>query len=205
MPKLKKKSSENVSFGTNRENYLKSIAGDSDEEYNKYTSNCQRCVQAWYLRHLGYDVEALPYEGTRDRFGYPEDSSNYKISRWGWEEAIFCRNTVTTAFQGENKQWASTQLKQIKDIATKDGSGSCYILSLFWRGSKDAHVIIVHNDEGNVKFIDPQTNRSDREAYFNPNVYKLITEKTEMRRIDKAKLNGEVIKYVVKAKENKNG
>lgn len=203
MPKLQDKTSENIMFGTNRNNYLWSVSQSNNADYDKYTSNCQRCVQAWFLRHLGYDVEALPYEGNRESFGYADGSPNDKISRWGWTEAIFCRSTVTTSFEGKPKQWASSQLKEIKDIATKDGPGACYFLSVHLRGSSNGHVLIVHNDNGNIQFIDTQDGRANREVYFNPNVYKLITEKTYMKRIDNAKLNGEVIKYVVKAKENK--
>ena len=203
MPKLETTDYAEILYGTNRSNYLKSLdAPYGSAERDMYTSNCQRCVQAWYLRHLGYDVEAMPYSGEESRWGtFEKDSSNAKIHGWGWSTSMFIRSTLKTSFEGANKQWASTQLKQIKDIATADGPGACYILSLDWRGCKYAHVCIVHNDNGVVKFIDPQTSKEGREVYFDPHVYRLVTENTKLTRIDQAKLNGEVINEIVKARD----
>lgn len=205
LPKLDTKDLNVIDYGANRKNYNKSLDSPyNSPEYLAYTSNCQRCVAAWYLRHLGYDVEAMPYEGKYDNktWTYEKGSSNAKISGWGWHKAMFQRNTIKTVFQGKNKQWASSQLKEITNIVKNDGPGACYMLSLSWRGSRDAHVAIVYNDAGEVRFIDPQNNRTNRENWFNPNLYALITEKTELIRIDQAKLNGEVITDIVRPVES---
>ena len=104
MPKLKDVDAKQILEGTNRQNYLESLRY-SGEEFDKYTSNCQRCVQAWYLRHLGYDVEAMPYEGKEDKFfhSFPPGTPNRKIYGWGWSTAIYQRNTINSARIAERK------------------------------------------------------------------------------------------------------
>lgn len=202
MPKLENVDAKTILRGCNQDNRAWSYQFyDSDvEKFDMYTSNCQRCVAAWYLRHLGYDVEAMPYIGKWDQktHSFPTGSPNdilYRQNRSNWALAMFCRNTLTASFMGKPKQWASSQLKEITNIAKKDGSGACYVLTLDWRGSSDSHVIIVHNDNGNVKFIDPQTGKSNQERVFSK--LNLITNNTQLIRIDKAKLNGEVINQIV--------
>ena len=198
MPKLDTKDLSKINEGTNLANFLQSRYKDFD---HKYTWNCQRCVAAWYLRHLGYNVEAMPYEGERGFFSFSSGSSNAKIDAQGWSFAMFNKAGLVKSFEGKNKQWASSQLKELTNIAKNDGPGACYITRLSWRGGDDAHVFIVYNDNNDIKFIDPQDN-TDASKYFDPAQYALITNETRMIRIDKATLNGEAIKYIVKPQES---
>lgn len=199
MPKLDTKNLSEITEGANLANFLKNTYSEGG---HKYTWNCQRCVAAWYLRHLGYNVEAMPFDAERGFFSFPSGSSNAKVDSYGWSFAMFNRNELIQSFEGKNKQWASSQLKELTNIAKNDGPGACYITRVSWRGADSSHVFIVYNDNNEVKFIDPQDN-SDASKYFDPAQYTLVTNETKMTRIDKATLNGEVMKHIVKANDSK--
>lgn len=187
--------------------------------YDAYTSNCQRCVMAWFLRYQGYDVQASEYDGSDeyDNFSQTENPSNYKIDRaapkikrsdgyirrnWSFSGFNIPSDTVYD-YNGKNKQWASTQLKEISKMVEDAGPGAVYFCSVNWRGYKaGAHVFVVHNENGKARFIDPQDN-SDASKYFDKNRYGLITEDTTLLRVDKFTLNGDTLPDIVKKYEEK--
>jgi len=186
--------------------------------YDAYTSNCQRCVMAWFLRYQGYDVQASEYDGSDkyNNFSETENPSNYKLEKAAprlkrsdgymhrnWSFSGFnIPNDTMFDYNGKNKQWASTQFKEISNMVENAGPGAVYFCSVSWRGHNTSHVFVIHNDNGKARFIDPQDN-SDASKYFDKNQYGLITEDTTLLRVDKFTLNGDVLPEIVKKYEEK--
>lgn len=186
--------------------------------YDAYTSNCQRCVMAWFLRNQGYDVQALEWDGEigSGNYNWEKNPSNYRLvraaprikrsdgyMRRNWSFSGFnIPDDTTYDYNGKNKQWASTQFKEISKMVEDAGSGAVYFCSVYWRGQNSGHVFIVHNDNGKARFIDPQDN-SDASKYFDKNRYGLVTENTTVLRVDKLTLNGDILPDIVKKYEEK--
>lgn len=163
--------------------------------YNKdesYQINCQRCVQTWLLRHMGYDVEALPnIKGTED------DS---KLSEQGWHFAMFNEQPEKIRFPGKR---ATTQKREIERIVSEAGDGAVYFAVVHWYGKSSTHVFVIHNDNGKIRFIDPQKDKKDAEQYFDKTKnYNLHTNDTYIARVDNLTLNGEAMKAICKGRNN---
>lgn len=186
--------------------------------YDAYTSNCQRCVMAWFLRYQGYDVQASEYDGSDKYYNFSEteNPSNYKLEkaapRLKRSDGYIRRNWSFSGFNipsdtmfdynGKNKQWASTQFKEISKLVEESDPNAVYFCSVSWRGHNASHVFVIHNRDGKARFIDPQDN-SDASKYFDKNQYGLITENTTLLRVDKFSLNGDVLPEIVKKYEEK--
>lgn len=145
---------------------LKAVNPNFSKNSYKWANNCQRCVPTYEMRRRGFDVTAKPKKRGKD-----ETAS-------AWRD-IF-----------DNAQWqkvgANTKdatIKTIVDNMTQYGAGSRAEIYVIWRGGRSSHVFVAENDNGVVRFIDPQTNDADVTSYF----AQCMTTRTEMCRIDNLK------------------
>lgn len=105
-------------------------------EYDAYSSNCQRCVLAYEARRRGYDVTALPtYSGDLLPYGkdYLRGLSNPK-----------------TVDVGKSKTKIENEMRSY-------GKGARAIIGV--RRGNNGHVFIAENMNGNIVYIDPQSNK----------------------------------------------
>lgn len=130
-----------------------------------YTTNCQCAVVANELRRRGFDVEALPYIGTKG-------SVPYRLSReteLAWidpatgeaPKKVEC-NKVDYVLKGWKVQRKGLTIKEITaniDAATKQPGR--YHLNFSWKGKDgEGHVITVERlADGKLRFYDPQTGK----------------------------------------------
>ena len=143
---------------------------------DNYTKNCQRAVLAYELRRRGYDVEAVPR-----KLGNEYDENIYA--------------NVWYAFRNSAEYIKSPLPKSgktaIEELLLEWGDGARAEISVYWqRGG--GHVFIGENVDGEVIFLDPQTNKMNVEYYFNS----VIPERTEIIRIDNASLTRQVYSNV---------
>ena len=117
----------------------------------EYRNNCQRCVQTYELRRRGYDVEAMPKKRKNDSVNWgSEIFEGYGASR---AKAIgaYTLNVSETAVK--------------KELANAP-DGARYSIYIRWKGSRSAHVFIAEKENGVVKYLDPQNDKSDASSYF---------------------------------------
>lgn len=150
-----------------------SIADDiksTNPSYNpkdyKWSQNCQRCVPAYEMRRRGFDVVAKPRKKGNDSVA----------SSWRdiFENAVW--EKCGTSRKESTKQ-------SIIDNMLNYGDGSRAEIYIVWKGGRSSHVFVAENDNGTVKFIDPQTGNMDVSYYFDH----IMSTKTEMCRIDNLK------------------
>jgi hypothetical protein len=106
-----------------------------NQNFDAYSSNCQRCVLTYEARRRGYDVTALPtYSGDLLPYGsdYLKALSNPKVVDVG---------------KSVNKLRS-----QMKDY----GDGARAIIRV--RKGSNGHVFIAENTHGKITYVDPQTN-----------------------------------------------
>ena len=152
----------------------------------------------------GADIELNKYAKTND-YNTILDAlqSNYN----GWDRVIFNQRDVTMSLKDGNDiameigySGTEDQLRWIKRTVKKSGPGSAYICSVCWKGTREddgtysAHVFNIINDNGKVKFLDPQTGE-DCSIYFTDK--QIVPKKTEIFRADNCRLNGTMMKEVV--------
>lgn len=126
------------------------------DEYNydsPWSNNCQRCVSTYEARRRGYDVEALPLPSEQDPLmimnhpkGWPTVYKNGSL--------IDC-SAITGELAGNN----------VKNKVIEWGPGARAIVRVRWIPA-GGHVFIAENDNGTVRFIDPQNNNQDASDYF---------------------------------------
>lgn len=105
------------------------------QDYEAYSSNCQRCVLTYEARRRGYDVTALPtYSGDLLPYGrdYMKGLSNPK-----------------TIDLGKSKRKLESEMKSF-------GNGSRAIVHV--SKGRNGHVFIAEQRNGKTVYIDPQTN-----------------------------------------------
>ena len=113
---------------------------------DKLRNNCQRCVPTYEFRRRGYDVIAKP-----------KPTENNEV-RWGYECFTDAKgNTVTFDLY-------KTRADVNKELADAP-NGARYSIYVSWqRGG--AHVFIAEKENGEVRFVDPQTGRTDASDCF---------------------------------------
>ncbi len=120
----------------------------------EWTRNCQRCVSAYEARRRGYDVTAKPriLDGTdrlpvmNDPQGWPTVYQNYEL------------------IQCSSNSGAGTGRKVEKKMQ-EWGDGARAIVRVRWKHG-GGHVFIAEQLDGETRFIDPQTGRTDASSYF---------------------------------------
>lgn len=173
-------------------------------------TNCQRCVVAWYLRSLGYDVEAkTAYRFTKD-YKKRMTASDKRI--WenrnrisNWQGTVFnIPDERKYSYKGKISDTPETQYENIKKIVEMGPDGATYFIQVKWEDKK-GHVFIIHNDGGEMLMIEPQNN-----SYRDKSTFNKIGDlsETKLLRVDDLTLDGnyindyvEVIKMIEKIKK----
>ncbi|MFC0266359.1 VG15 protein [Alloscardovia macacae] len=140
-----------------------------------YTYNCTRCVVAYEMRRRGFSVTAGKRPMRKNRTPRDDYDSIY------WPRVF--RSTLYKC-KGDG-------LEDTLALMNKWGEGSRAIVYVSWKDNDLAHVFIAENDNGVVRFIDPQTGKTDVKKFF-----ELVEEdKTRIMRVDNAKVTHYVKKY----------
>lgn len=112
----------------------------------QYAVNCQRCVQTYELRRRGFDVEALP-----------KPKKNNTVV-WG-NECFVDSSGNTPKFTFNQSESA------IRSTLANAPDGSRHIIYVAWK-NRSAHVFIAEKENGVIRYVDPQPNKTDVEHYF---------------------------------------
>lgn len=123
------------------------------EEYDEYSSNCQRCVVAYELRRRGYDVMALPtYSGdVKPRVAFK--ASDGSISG-RWMGAFQQAKAESVGARSTDKVVSNVQRRM-----QSYGNGSRGVVQVFWKNG-GGHVFNVENSGGKIKARDAQTGKA---------------------------------------------
>lgn len=147
-----------------RRQFLK-IAGEHDREADlaavnpgfasrdpKWTLNCQRCVPSYEMRRRGFDVVAKPR--IVDESGSPKDTDPMN-AQW------------SKVFDGQ--EWKRCGGKSGCDKLLKSwGDGARAEVYVIWPKKRGggAHVFAAENIGGEIRYMDPQSGRTDVSGYF---------------------------------------
>ena len=151
----------------------------TNPNYNKskeWNVNCQRVVYAYEARRRGYDVVALP-KILEDQ-GYDPMNDHF-------EEV--CHNMQ---WNSPNNPTAQGALDAINKAMAKFGNDSRAVVYVEWERDnpaekRQAHVFIAENIEGKIKYVDPQNDDDNVDAYF----WGAIPENTSFARLDNLKFS----------------
>ncbi|OTA27237.1 hypothetical protein B9G54_01580 [Alloscardovia macacae] len=157
------------------ENALKGTNPEYESGDLRYTVNCSRCVVAYEMRRRGFSVVASPRPVTAKGAAVNDFDTLY------WTRVF---RSKLYACEDDGKQ-------NIVDLMNKWGDGSRAIVSVVWDDGVFGHVFIAEKDKGIIKFVDPQTGKSDVEYYFS------LVQKgsTSIMRVDNAKITRAVYNY----------
>ena len=106
---------------------------------DEYSRNCYNCVVAYEMRMRKYDVTAQP------------ERKNKYLSRH--PEAAWVEPDVKTIHTGEDPY------QKIKDAFEEWPDGARAEVAIIWKGIKDGHVFMAKEENGQIKFLDPQRNK----------------------------------------------
>lgn len=155
------------------------------KELKGYDDNCQRCVPTYVLRRQGYDVEALP-TGLNEEIDNLLKQNPHII----WERA---GNSVIPRSTRGSKYFGKPEIeKYMKDLP----DGAMCEIRCEWKDRDYGHVFIAEKQNGKVRYIDPQTGKTEVSRYFKD----MKPNRTQFWRIDNATLNDDLIKYCCKSK-----
>jgi SPP1 gp7 family putative phage head morphogenesis protein len=163
------------------------------DEGGGYKSNCQRCVPAYELRRRGYDVEALPNTPKLRR----EFSGTIREMEWLWKKEV--------DFLGWKKIEGRLYKSEYPEMVshTKELPVGARLQVFFYaRNGRSGHTLVaerVKSTAGNpdgLRFIDPQNGES-----FDTPPYKNKMTRWGFMRIDNAKIDTEMLPYIVKKSE----
>lgn len=125
-----------------------------------YTHNCALCTTAAALQLLGYDVEAMPrdktWRGFDSVFDYKWTPENFKRpnSDINWAGVPWYENYHNTNKFTSNRK--DKVMSEITEQMKSWGNNSFAAMNVKWTGG-GAHVVIVHNNGGQVNMMDFQT------------------------------------------------
>lgn len=124
-------------------------------EYQPYTTNCQTCVVTFEARLRGYDVEALPNI---------KNETIRKLSRktnLAWIDPKTGKNPIYI-----KDDTVTTPKKYFKFLQEVIKEKERYTIEFTWKGSGNSgHIISLdRDDDGKLRFYDPQIGRSYNEA-----------------------------------------
>lgn len=118
----------------------------------KWTLNCQRCVPSYEMRRRGFDVVAKPR--IVDESGMPKDTDPMN-AKW------------SKVFDGQ--EWKRCGGKSGCDKLLKSwGDGARAEVYVIWPKKRGggAHVFAAENVGGEIRYMDPQSGRTDVSGYF---------------------------------------
>lgn len=160
------------------------------DEGGGYKNNCQRCVPAYELRRRGYDVEALPNTPKLRR----EFSGTIREMEWLWKKEV--------DFLGWKKIDGRLYKSEYPEMVSHTKElpvGSRLQVFFYKRDGRSGHTLVaerVKSTAGNpdgLRFIDPQNGES-----FDTPPYKNKMTRWGFMRIDNAKIDTEMLPYVVR-------
>ncbi|MBR1823466.1 MAG: hypothetical protein IJ779_04450 [Ruminococcus sp.] len=133
------------------------LTNPTNDEYN-----CQRCVPAYEMLRRGYKVHATlaPKNWLDDNIGFGDFKKIFIGSEW--------------------HQTNGSGIEDIEKFLTNAGNNARVEISFMT--TDGSHLIVAENDNGLIKFVDPQKNRIDVRWYFDDET--IILGKTEFARID---------------------
>lgn len=171
-----------------------------------YDSKLNKFIMSESERKLIYYANLNGYNDLHSKT-YDWDKSTYN----NWQAIIFLQEDVQKNFVNANDiydevgyQGTEDQFRWIKKTVKQAGPGACYIASVCWKGSRkengsyEAHTFCIINDKGKVKCVDPQSGELC-DDYFTEK--QIVSRKTELFRADACRLNGKVMKEIVKKHE----
>ena len=127
---------------------------------DEYSRNCYNCVVAYEMRMRKYDVTVQP------------ERKNKYLSRH--PEAAWVEPDVKTIHTGEDPY------QKIKDAFEEWPDGARAEVAIIWKGIKDGHVFMAKEENGQIKFLDPQRNKE-----YTADIFKGTEDgKTSFWRID---------------------
>ncbi len=150
---------------------------------NEYQINCQRSVTTYEARRRGIDVEALPNYGG-DGFGVMMRPDG-ELNPYGWTSAYKNPKAVYCGAK-DGPGTGQKVTSQLEDW----GDGARAIVRVQWQGGRTGHVFIAENVNGEIRFIDPQTNDMNVLRYFDC----AKKNQTYVIRVDKLKFGDNVRK-----------
>ncbi len=168
--RLKSKPNSNVKYEEAAAEYLDSLPKlskpESIQQALKATNpsgndeNCQRCVPAYIMRRRGYNVTASlpPKNLLTDSLGFEDYKKVFIDSDW--------------------KTSSGSGLEEITEFLRQSGHGTAVEISIYTQRS--AHLFVGENENGVIRFVDPQVDDDNVTRYFNS----AITGMTEYARID---------------------
>lgn len=150
----------------------------------EYRQNCQRCVPAYEMRRRGYDVIAKPAKVTENGVLSPSDEL---YTKW---------NQVFKGARFSHCMGADGGKAEIVRRMGEWDDGAVAEVMVQWKDS-GAHAFVAEKVGGNIRFIDPQTGKTDCENYFT----NAKTNATMIARID----NLEPTELIEKCIKNRGG
>lgn len=167
------------------------------DEGGGYKNNCQRCVPAYELRRRGYDVEALPNTPKLRR----EFSGTIREMEWLWKKEVDFAGYEQTKDRIISYGYAD-MVSRTKTLPI--GAR----LQVFFKNRRgySGHTLVaerVKSTAGNpdgLRFIDPQIGQT-----FGVPPYKDKKTRWGFIRIDNAKIDTEMLPYIVKKSEKPTG
>jgi len=120
----------------------------SNPQYNEGTQwqvNCQRCVPTYEMRRRGYDVTALPNDGSNTYLSY------HPFDVWDGAQVQPCTGSGREDISSTMSEW---------------GDGSRAQVVVVWDNSNSGHTFIAEQVNGETRFVDPQTGETDVSYYF---------------------------------------
>lgn len=147
-----------------------------------YTDNCQRCAVCYELGRRGYDVEALPFDGS-----YPNGTHWWQLNRWFRNDDNYLS---TSNKKYKINRMSKTCANSITQAMTDWGDGARATLGITWRNNDVGHIINVENINGKIMIFDTQngTMTSDIEKYLS----KTKCEDIELLRSDLAPFRDDI-------------
>ena len=165
------------------------------DKAREYQINCQRCVPTYEMRRRGYDVEALGNLRGSVKLGNLEKMKEL----WSLEDKDILRNYIEIK-RGENITIKDADFGNVLDFIEDSDIGSRFQISWWWSKNRTGHTVVAENTRKGAIFIDPQIGKTFTTEQF----WRLDKNKRKMFlfRIDNRKINEDMLKLIMKGKNN---
>lgn len=165
------------------------------DKAREYRINCQRCVPTYEMRRRGYDVEALGNLRGSVKLGNLEKMKEL----WSLEDKDILRNYIEIK-RGENITIKDADFGNVLDFIEDSDIGSRFQISWWWSKNRTGHTVVAENTRKGAMFIDPQIGKTFTTEQF----WRLDKNKRKMFlfRIDNRKINEDMLKLIMKGKNN---
>lgn len=131
--------------------------GKVNPNYSKhkgYQINCSTCSGVYYLRRLGFDVEANP----KDVLNPLVKKLSEGMDTWNkWKDNNY---TSILKWQTQKGYKRMTKKRYENFISENTKEAGIYELNLGWKGSGGHSTLLEVDDKGNVKLIDQQNHKT---------------------------------------------